>query len=93
LAIPLSVFTEHGATNIPVVTNEPDDTAAPMSRGCWYFIGQPYRAVCGAFSNLRHQLGRCDDEPWYRYTFSDTDFAVNVEASSSSNFDPRHRQD
>jgi 4-hydroxy-3-polyprenylbenzoate decarboxylase len=54
---------------------------------------QPYRAVYGAFSNLRHQLGRCDDEPWYRYTFSDTDFAVNVEASSSSNFDPRHRQD
>jgi hypothetical protein len=33
LAIPLSVFTEHGATNIPVVTNEPDDKAAPMSRG------------------------------------------------------------
>jgi 4-hydroxy-3-polyprenylbenzoate decarboxylase len=50
-----------------------------------HFIGQPYRAVYGAFSNLRHQLGRCDGEPWYRYTFSDTDFAVNVEASSSSN--------
>jgi hypothetical protein len=48
-------------------------------------IGQPYRPVYRAFSNLRHQLGRCDDEPWYRYTFSDTDFAVNVGASSSSN--------
>jgi 4-hydroxy-3-polyprenylbenzoate decarboxylase len=45
----------------------------------------------GAFSNLRHQLGRCDDEPWYRYTFSDTDFAVDPEAAPSSNFDPRHR--
>jgi 2,5-furandicarboxylate decarboxylase 1 len=58
-----------------------------------HYNGQPYRAVYGAFSNLRHQLGRCDDEPWYRYTFSDTDFAVKVEASSPSNFDPRHRQD
>jgi 4-hydroxy-3-polyprenylbenzoate decarboxylase len=55
------------------------------------FIGQPYRVVYGAFSNLRHQLGRCDDEPWYRYTFSDTDFAVDPNASPSSNFDPRHR--
>jgi len=56
-----------------------------------HYNGQPYRAVYGAFSNLRHQLGRCDDEPWYRYTFSDTDFAVSVQESSSSNFDPRHR--
>ena len=53
-----------------------------------HFIGQPYRAVYGAFSNLRHQLGRCDDEPWYRYTFSDTDFAVDVAGVPGDNFDP-----
>jgi 4-hydroxy-3-polyprenylbenzoate decarboxylase len=45
----------------------------------------------GAFSNRRHQLGRCDDEPWYRYTFSDTDFAVDPPQPPVSNFDPRHR--
>ncbi|MET0703198.1 MAG: hypothetical protein ABWY93_26445 [Mycobacterium sp.] len=56
-----------------------------------HFIGQPYRTVYGAFSNLRHQLGRCDDEPWYRYTFSDTDFAPAEPDTSLSNFDPRHR--
>jgi hypothetical protein len=32
LAIPLSVFTEHGGTSMPAVTNEPDETAAPMAR-------------------------------------------------------------
>jgi 4-hydroxy-3-polyprenylbenzoate decarboxylase len=57
-----------------------------------HFNGQPYRVVYGAFSNLRHQLGRCDDEPWYRYTFSDTDFAVTAEAAAPSNYDPRHRE-
>ena len=56
-----------------------------------HFIGQPYRAVYGAFNNLRHRLGRCDDEPWYRYTFSDTDFAVEAPQPPVSNFDPRHR--
>jgi 2,5-furandicarboxylate decarboxylase 1 len=35
---------------------------------------------------------RCDDEPWYRYTFSDTDFAAPVGEGPSSNFDPRHRE-
>jgi 2,5-furandicarboxylate decarboxylase 1 len=50
-----------------------------------------YRPVYGAFSNLRHQLGRCDDEPWYRYTFSDTDFAVDVVESLPSNLDAKHR--
>jgi 2,5-furandicarboxylate decarboxylase 1 len=55
-----------------------------------HYRGQPYRAVYGAFSNLRHQLGRCDDEPWYRYTFSDTDFAVDPPQPTLSNFDPRH---
>ncbi|CAN5291986.1 hypothetical protein BH09ACT8_BH09ACT8_20890 [soil metagenome] len=56
-----------------------------------HFIGQPYRTIYGAFSNLRHQLGRCDDEPWYRHTFSDTDFAVKASETEPSNFDPRHR--
>jgi hypothetical protein len=44
-----------------------------------------------AFSNLRRQLGRCGDEPWYRYTFSDTDFAVDVKEGPKENFDPEHR--
>jgi 4-hydroxy-3-polyprenylbenzoate decarboxylase len=56
------------------------------------YNGQPYKVVYRAFSNLRPQLGRCDDEPWYRYTFSDTDFAVHVGEAPSSNFDPRHRE-
>jgi 2,5-furandicarboxylate decarboxylase 1 len=56
-----------------------------------HFNGQPYRTVYGAFSNLRHQLGRCADEPWYRYTFSDTDFAVDVQEGPTENFDPKHR--
>jgi 2,5-furandicarboxylate decarboxylase 1 len=55
------------------------------------YSGQSYRTVYGAFSNLRHQLGRCDDEPWYRYSFTDTDFAVDVEEAPPFNFDPRHR--
>ncbi|MDT5106281.1 MAG: hypothetical protein QOI25_3794, partial [Mycobacterium sp.] len=32
-----------------------------------------------------------DDEPWYRYTFSDTDFAVEAPQPPVSNFDPGHR--
>lgn len=56
------------------------------------FNGQSYKVVYRAFSNLRHRLGRCDDPPWYRYTFSDTDFAVPVEASEPCDFDPRHRE-
>jgi 4-hydroxy-3-polyprenylbenzoate decarboxylase len=56
-----------------------------------HYHGQPYRTVYGAFSNLRHQPGRCDDEPWYRYAFSDTDFAEGVAHRPPSNFDPRHR--
>lgn len=57
-----------------------------------HYNGQSYRTVYGAFSNLRHQLGRCDDEPWYRYTFSDSDFAPADLDTSVSNFDPRHRE-
>ena len=56
-----------------------------------HFNGQPYKVVYRAFSNLRHELGRCDDAPWYRYTFSDTDSAVPVADSEPHNFDPRHR--
>lgn len=29
---------------------------------------------------------------WYRYTFSDTDFAVTIDESDPGNFDPRHRE-
>jgi len=28
-----------------------------------HVVGPPYRVVYGALSNLRHQPGRCDDEP------------------------------
>ena len=55
-----------------------------------HYNGQPYRVVYRAFSNLRPPLGRCDDAPWYRYTFSDTDFAVDAPVAPLSNFDPRH---
>ncbi len=55
-----------------------------------HYNGQSYRTVYRAFSNLRHQLGRCDDAPWYRYTFSDTDFAVDAPERPLSTFDPRH---
>ncbi|GAS86856.1 UbiD family decarboxylase [Mycolicibacterium brisbanense] len=56
-----------------------------------HFNGQPYRTVYRAFSNLRPQLGRCDDAPWYRYTFSDGDFAVAEPQTVTHNYDPRHR--
>ena len=56
-----------------------------------HFNGQPYKTLYRAFSNLRHQLGRCDDAPWYRYTFSDTDFAPPAVTDQVHNFDPRHR--
>lgn len=54
------------------------------------YNGQPYKTVYRAFSNLRPRLGRCDDAPWYRYTFSDSDFAVEAPHPELSNFDPRH---
>jgi 2,5-furandicarboxylate decarboxylase 1 len=56
------------------------------------YNGQPYRVIYRSFSNLRPQLGRCDDAPWYRYTFSDRDFAYEAAPSKPSNFDPRHRE-
>lgn len=55
-----------------------------------YYSGQSYPTVYRAFSNLRPRLGRCDDAPWYRYTFSDSDFAVEAPHPALSNFDPRH---
>lgn len=55
-----------------------------------HYNGQPYKTVYCAFSNLRPRLGRCDDAPWYRYTFSDTDFAVDAPQPTMSSFDPRH---
>jgi 2,5-furandicarboxylate decarboxylase 1 len=56
------------------------------------YHGQPYPIIYRAFSNLRCRLGRCNDSPWYRYTFSDTDFASAPVSPKASNFDPRHRQ-
>jgi len=54
------------------------------------FHGQPYPVIYRAFSNLRHQLGRANDSPWFRYTFSSQDFA-SVTAPTLRNFDPRHQ--
>ncbi len=56
-----------------------------------HFHGQPYKTIYRAFSNLRPHLGRCNDAPWYRYTFSEGDFADAPQPAKGSNFDPRHR--
>jgi 2,5-furandicarboxylate decarboxylase 1 len=55
------------------------------------FNGQSYKTIYRAFSNLRPHLGRCNDAPWYRYTFSEGDFAGDPQPAKGSNFDPRHR--
>jgi 2,5-furandicarboxylate decarboxylase 1 len=56
------------------------------------YHGQPYATIYRAFSSLRHKLGRAGDSPWFRYTFSDRDFAFEPAPSvRQSNFDPRHR--
>jgi 4-hydroxy-3-polyprenylbenzoate decarboxylase len=55
-----------------------------------HYNGQSYKVVYRAFSNLRPRLGRCADAPWYRYTFSDSDFAVDAPDPNLSNFDRRH---
>lgn len=39
------------------------------------YHGQPYQIIYQAFGSLRHKLGRKNDSPWFRYTFSDKDFA------------------
>jgi 2,5-furandicarboxylate decarboxylase 1 len=56
------------------------------------YHGQPYPTIYRAFGRLRHKLGRAGDGPWFRYTFSDRDFAFEpVPPARQSNFDPRHR--
>jgi len=56
------------------------------------YHGQPYNIIYRAFGRLRHQLGRAGDSPWFRYTFSDGDFAFEPEPpTKTSNFDPRHQ--
>ncbi len=54
------------------------------------FHGQPYPVIYRAFSNLRHELGRTNDSPWFRYTFSTSDFAP-ITSTPLSNYDPRHQ--
>jgi 2,5-furandicarboxylate decarboxylase 1 len=57
-----------------------------------HYHGQSYRVIYRAFSRLRHQLGRAGDSPWFRYTFSDRDFAFEPEPPHRVfNFDSRHR--
>jgi 4-hydroxy-3-polyprenylbenzoate decarboxylase len=57
-----------------------------------HYNGQPYPVIYRAFGNLRHKLGRCNDAPWFRYTFSDHDFAFEPAPEHRvGNFDPRHR--
>jgi 2,5-furandicarboxylate decarboxylase 1 len=55
------------------------------------YHGQPYALIYRAFGSLRHQLGRAGDSPWFRYTFSDHDFAFEPPPVRETNFDPRHR--
>jgi 2,5-furandicarboxylate decarboxylase 1 len=58
------------------------------------YHGQPYRTIYRAFSQLRPQLGRAGDSPWFRYTFSDHDFAFEpVPEHRVHNFEPWHRPD
>jgi hypothetical protein len=51
---------------------------------CWIT-----RGLSKGLSNLRHELGRTNDSPWFRYTFSTSDFAP-VTSTPLSNYDPRH---
>jgi 4-hydroxy-3-polyprenylbenzoate decarboxylase len=39
------------------------------------YHGQPYGKIYRSFGELRPKLGRTGDDPWFRYTFSDHDFA------------------
>jgi 4-hydroxy-3-polyprenylbenzoate decarboxylase len=54
------------------------------------YHGQPYALIYRAFGNLRHKLGRAADSPWFRYTFSDHDFAYEASPPPTANFDPKH---
>jgi 2,5-furandicarboxylate decarboxylase 1 len=55
------------------------------------FHGQPYPVIYRAFSNLRHQLGRANNSPWFGYTFSSRDFTFDAPATPLANHDPRHQ--
>ena len=55
-----------------------------------HYNGQPYKVIYRAFGNLRHRFGRCDDAPWYRYTFSDTPFSWEAKPQPMNHSDPRH---
>jgi 2,5-furandicarboxylate decarboxylase 1 len=56
------------------------------------YHGQPYATIYRAFSALRDKLGRAGDTPWFRYTFSDRNFAFEpAPPPRQSNYDPRHR--
>jgi 2,5-furandicarboxylate decarboxylase 1 len=88
-------------TNITPMTEEQltEDMAAFIRAAprAWKEIvqkyhGQPYAIIYRAFGNLRHQLGRTNDAPWYRYTFCDHDFAFGLGPPKTTNFDPRHRR-
>lgn len=54
------------------------------------YHGQPYPIIYRAFGNIRHLLGRVNDEPWFRYTFSASNFADETNDLLTNNFDPRH---
>jgi 2,5-furandicarboxylate decarboxylase 1 len=54
------------------------------------YHGQSYPLIYRAFGRLRHKLGRVGDSPWFRYTFSDHDFAFEPEPPRTANFDPKH---
>ncbi|MFL5337542.1 MAG: hypothetical protein ACJ8H8_31300 [Geminicoccaceae bacterium] len=57
-----------------------------------HYHGQPYRPIYRAFSSLRHRLGRSADAPWYRYTFSASDFAGELPPQPvMTHHDLRHR--
>ena len=51
------------------------------------FRGQAYRDVYRAFGNLRHQLGRVIEPPYYPYTFSDSDFVGHLEPAPPTRTD------
>ncbi len=82
----------NSTVNVAVTARQPMNTPHPQRKRSWR--RQPseksHPVVYRAFSNLRHRLGRCNDAPWYRYTFSDSDFAVDAPQPGLSNFDPRH---
>jgi len=57
-----------------------------------HYLGQPYPLVYRAFGRLRPRLGRADDHPWYRYTFSGHEFAVEAAPAAKIHCAPHHRR-